>query len=91
MTGRDITFHPSTKRVKSAVRAGVVPSSTGLTTYTVYVLHGKVVGCTCQARRYHPRQACKHMLAKQVELDQPSCLYCGRRTGGALMCARCMW
>jgi hypothetical protein len=68
-----------------------VPSLSGRATYIVYIHHGKVVGCSCGARRYHPRKACKHMLAKQDELDQPSCLYCGRRTGGARTCTECMW
>src|SRR6266566_9323416 len=67
------------------------PGSSGSTTSTVYVHRGKVVGCSCHSRTYHPRQACKHMQAKQAELDLLSCLYCGRRTGGALMCAGCAW
>lgn len=85
------TSGPSAEREESAMSALPVPSSSGNRTYTVYVLHGKVVGCSCLARRYHPRQVCKHIQAKQAELDQPSCLYCGRRTGGALMCSGCSW
>ena len=71
--------------------AECVASLSGSSTYIVYIHYGKVVGCSCGARRFQPRKACKHMLAKQAELDQPSCVYCGRRTGGALMCAGCMW
>jgi hypothetical protein len=74
-----------------AMRALYVPSSSGNTIYTVYVYHGKVVGCNCHARRYHPHKFCKHMQAKQAELDHPSCLYCGRRTGGALVYQSCAW
>src|SRR5712692_2093474 len=76
-------------REESAMRAVYVSSSSGSTTYTVYVHCGKVVGCSCRFRTYHPRESSKHMQAKQAELDQPSCLYCGRRTGGALTWARC--
>ena len=74
-----------------AMRAVPVPSSTDSITYNLYVHRGKVVGCSCRWRKYHPREACKHMRAKQAELDQPSCLYCGRRTGGALLCGGCAW
>jgi hypothetical protein len=74
-----------------AMRAVHIPSSSGNTTYIIYMHQGKVIGCSCRWHKYHPRQACKQIQAKQAELDQPSCLYCGRRTGGALMCAGCAW
>ena len=53
------------------MRAVHVPGSSGSTTSTVYVHHGKVVGCSCSSHTYHPRQSCKHMQDQQAELDQP--------------------
>jgi hypothetical protein len=76
---------------QSTMIAVPVPSSPGYTASTVYWHHGKVVGCSCRSRTYNPSQACKHRQDKQAEIDQSSCLYCGRRTGGALMCGRCAW
>jgi hypothetical protein len=47
----------------------VASNTTENVEYTVTIEHAQAVRCTCIAQFYHPERACRHMRAKQADIQ----------------------
>jgi hypothetical protein len=58
------------------ITAETITSAKNGREYRLFFHDGKLTGCSCGSRKYHPREACKHMKAwQQKQLDERRTAY----------------